>query len=56
MAVLNSELHNLRTQFEESLSSHQSANDSLMEQVRELNQQKEQAKQEVGTVFVSISF
>lgn len=36
-------------QFEESLDSHQSAEKSLTEQLRELNQQRERAQQEVGT-------
>ncbi|KAM9762981.1 uncharacterized protein crocc2 [Menidia menidia] len=47
IAVLKSELQNMQTQFEESLITHRNANDSLMEQVRELNQQNEQAKQEL---------
>lgn len=47
MAVLQSELHDLRTQFEESLNSHENVKRSLTEQVRELNQQREHAQQEV---------
>lgn len=47
MADLQSELQNLRTQFEESLNSHESAKKSLTEQVREFNQQREHAQQEV---------
>lgn len=47
MADLQSELQNLRTQFEESLNSHESAKKSLTEQVREFIQQREHAQQEV---------
>lgn len=47
MAVLQSELQNLRTQFEESLNSHEDDKKSLSEQFREFNQQKEHAHQEV---------
>ncbi|XP_034736357.1 rootletin [Etheostoma cragini] len=46
-AVLQSELQDLQTQFEESLNSHEDAKKSLMEQVRELNQQREHAQQEL---------
>ena len=49
MAVLQSELQDLRTQFEESLNSRENAERSLTEQVRELNQQREHAQQEVRT-------
>lgn len=53
MAVLQSELQDLRNQFEESLNSHQSTKNSLTAQVRELDQQREHAQQEVKT-FKSI--
>ncbi|XP_032382850.1 rootletin [Etheostoma spectabile] len=46
-AVLQSELQDLQTQFEESLNSHEHAKKSLIEQVRELNQQREHAQQEL---------
>lgn len=49
MAVLQSELRELQLHFEESLNSHESDKKSLTEQVRELNQQREHAQQEVGT-------
>ena len=49
MSVLQSELKDLRTQFEESLNSHENGKRSLTEQVRELNQQSEHAQQEVRT-------
>ncbi len=49
MSVLRSELQDLRTQFEESLNSHENTKKSLTEQVRELNQQREHAQQEVRT-------
>lgn len=51
MAALQSELQDLRTQFEESLNSHENTKKSLTEQVRELNQQREHAQQEVRTFF-----
>lgn len=44
---LQSELCNLRTQFEESLNSHEDAKRQLSEQVREFSQQRERAQQEV---------
>lgn len=44
---LQSELCNLRTQFEESLNSHEDAKRRLSEQVREFSQQRERAQQEV---------
>ncbi|XP_034438966.1 rootletin isoform X1 [Hippoglossus hippoglossus] len=47
MSVLQSELKDLRTQFEESLNSHENGKKSLTEQVRELNQQSEHAQQEL---------
>ncbi|XP_013866473.1 rootletin isoform X2 [Austrofundulus limnaeus] len=47
MLVLRSELRGLQHQLEESLSSYQSSKNSLMEEVRERNQESEQAKQEV---------
>lgn len=50
-AILQSELQDLRTQFEESLNSHGDAKKSLTEQVIELNQQREHAQQEVRTFF-----
>lgn len=56
MAVLQSELHDLRTQFEESLNSHENVKKSLTEQVRELNQQREHAQQEVRTFKNQTSF
>lgn len=49
MAVVQSELQDLRTQFEDSLNSHENAERSLTEQVRELNQQRENAQREVRT-------
>lgn len=56
MAVLRSELRELQLHFEESLNSHESAKKSLTEQVRELNQQREHAQQEVGTLKKSYHF
>lgn len=53
MVVLQSELQDLRTQFEESLNSNEIAKKSLTEQVRELNQQREHAQQEVRTIKIS---
>ena len=50
MAVLQAELQDLRTQFEESLDRHENAEKSLTEQVRELNQQREREEQEVRTL------
>ena len=47
MAVLQSEMQDLRTQFEESLNSHENTKKSLTEHVRELNQQSKDAQQEV---------
>lgn len=47
MTDLQSELQNLRAQFEESLNSHEITKKSLSEQVREFNQQSERTKQEV---------
>ncbi|XP_034387086.1 rootletin [Cyclopterus lumpus] len=46
-AVLQSELQDLQTQFEESLNSHENAKKSLIEQVRELNQHREHTQQEL---------
>ncbi|KAM8874513.1 uncharacterized protein crocc2 isoform 2-T2 [Spinachia spinachia] len=46
-AVLQSELQNLQSQFEESLNSHEDTKKSLIEQVRELNQQREHTQQEL---------
>ncbi|AWP11438.1 putative rootletin-like [Scophthalmus maximus] len=46
-AVLQSELKDLRAQFEESLNSHENSEKSLTEQVRELHQQREKAQQEL---------
>ncbi|XP_068447240.1 rootletin isoform X3 [Clinocottus analis] len=45
-AILQSELQDLKTQFEESLNSHENTKKSLIEQVRELNQQREHTQQE----------
>lgn len=50
-AVLQSELRNLQSQFEESLNSHEDTKKSLIEQVRELNQQREHTQQEVRNPF-----
>lgn len=47
MADLQCELQTLRTRFEESLNSYEDSKKSLGEQVREFNQQKEEAQQEV---------
>lgn len=47
MVDLQSELCNLRTQFEESLNSHEDAKRRLNEQVREFSQQRERAQEEV---------
>lgn len=47
MADLQCELCSLRTQFEESLNSHEDAKRRLSEQVREFSQQRERAQQEV---------
>lgn len=55
MAVLQSELQNLRIQFEESLNSHENAKKSLTEQVRELNQHREHSQLEVRT-FENLTF
>ncbi|KAI4829341.1 hypothetical protein KUCAC02_023387 [Chaenocephalus aceratus] len=46
-AVLRSELHDLRSQFEESLKSHENAKRSLIEQVKELYQLREHTQQEL---------
>ncbi|KAF3835741.1 hypothetical protein F7725_028299 [Dissostichus mawsoni] len=46
-AVLRSELHDLRSQFEESLNSHENAKRSLIEQVKELYQLREHTQQEL---------
>ncbi|KAK1896509.1 Rootletin [Dissostichus eleginoides] len=46
-AVLRSELHDLRSQFEESLNSHENAKKSLIEQVKELYQLREHTQQEL---------
>ncbi|KAM9391072.1 uncharacterized protein ACWYII_034158, partial [Salvelinus alpinus] len=48
IAGLQCELQSLRSRFEESLSSHESSEKSLTEQVRELNQQRETARHEKG--------
>lgn len=56
MSVLRSELQDLQTQFEESLNSHENTKKSLTEQVRELNQQREHAQQEVRTFKNFTSF
>lgn len=56
MAVLQAELQDLWTQFEEALSSHENAKKSLTEQVREMNQQREHTQQEVRTVKSSAVF
>lgn len=48
--IMKCELEALQSKFEESLASHQSSRMSLMEQIRELSQQKAKAKQEVGTI------
>ncbi|TNN74186.1 Rootletin [Liparis tanakae] len=50
-AVLQCELQDLQTQFEESLNSHENAKTSLIEQVRELSQHREHTQQEVRTLF-----
>nr|XP_054604928.1 rootletin [Nothobranchius furzeri] len=50
IAVMKSELQDLQNRFEESLNSHQSAELSLLEQVREMNQQKQQAEQQLEGV------
>lgn len=54
MALLRSELHDLRTRFDDSLSSHENTSKSLTEQIRELNQQREQAQQEVRTFKILV--
>ena len=46
-AGLQAELQELRSRFEESLSTHESAKGSLTEQLRELNQHREQTLLEV---------
>ncbi|KAF6724225.1 Rootletin [Oryzias melastigma] len=47
IAVLQSQLQDLRTQLEGSLDSHQEAQKSLTEQVKELEEEKEHAQQEL---------
>ncbi|XP_063747285.1 rootletin [Eleginops maclovinus] len=49
-AVLQSELHDLRSQFEESLNAHENAKKSLIEQVKELYQLREHTQQELETL------
>lgn len=56
MADVQSELQHFRSQFEESLNTHENTNKSLTEQVRELNQQREHAEQEVRTFEDFTSF
>lgn len=55
MALLRSELHDLRTRFDDSLNSHENTSKSLTEQVRELNQQREQAQQEVRSFKILVT-
>lgn len=50
MAVCQTELQDLRNQFEESLNSHEDVKKSLTEQVRELNQQRDHTQQEVSSL------
>lgn len=47
IAALRYELKELRTEFEESLNSHENTKKSFAEQVRELNKQREHAEKEV---------
>lgn len=50
MAVLQTELQDLRNQFEESLNFHENVKKSLTEQVRECNQQRDHTQQEVSSL------
>lgn len=56
ITALQLQLQDLQTQLERSLDSHQQAHKSFTEQVKELNEEKEHAQQEVGILHIFCSF